>query len=134
MVYLVTLEYNYLTEDKDVFTVDANSREEAIIKAKNELEKNVNEVDYQKLVDSFVVDVEDYVVEYYLIEITLSNNQIISFPLRLNGKQIEEKINKRVQKQLVLYNKLYNANEKVINVNKRLLKEGEYNLYDLSVE
>ena len=136
MRYFVGLEYNFMVKDKDFLTVIANSEEEAVEKAKEQLEKSVNEADYQRLIDVSLISVEDCTENYYLIEIELSNKQVISFPLRLLGRQvnIEEKINKRVEKQICLYNSIFNRKETAVNVNKRLLKENEYNLYDLSVE
>jgi hypothetical protein len=136
MKYTVGLEYSFMVNDKDYITVIADTKEEAMIKAKEKLKKSVNEEGYQTLVDAFIISIEDHTENYYLVKIELSNKEVISFPWRVIGERvnIDERIQKRVEKQVNLYNSIYNTKETAVNVNKRLLKDGEFNLYDLSVE
>lgn len=136
MEYTIKLKTTIQYEDMEYIKVNTDITDIEYIKelAIQQYKSSYN-MEEDEIVNIEVLEVENTEPLYYSITLELSNNQSFSFLLKIPTKEnIEEKIDKRIKRQLEKYNKIYNTNETVINRQVKELKKEELTLYWECVE
>lgn len=133
-VYKVKVKYSYKSTEIHWYTISANSEEAAKQRVIDFYVKcDLNDTD--ELLDYKIMDIHDVTPNYFFITLSLSNNDTISFPLKITtNEEIEEKINQRIQKQLHKYNKIHNINATIVNTITKLISSDELDLFTIQTE
>lgn len=133
-LYKVKVKYSYKSTDINWYTINANSEEDAKQKVIDYYVKcDLNDTD--ELLNYEILNIYDATPNYFLITLSLSNNDTISFPLKITTNEgIKEKINQRIQKQLHKYNKIHNINATIVDTVTKLISLDELDLFTMQTE
>ena len=133
-LYKVKVQYSYKSTEIQWYNINANSEEDAKQRVLDFYVKcDLNDTD--ELLDYKILDIQDVTPNYFFITLSLSNNDTISFPLKITtNEEIEEKINQRIQKQLHKYNKIHNNNATIVNTVTKFISLDELDLFTMQTE
>ena len=133
-LYKIKVEYSYKATEIQWYTINADSEEAAKQKV-IDFYVRCDLDDTDELLDYKILDIQNATPNYFLITLSLSNNDTISFPLKITtNEKIEEKINQRIQKQLHKYNKLHNINATIVNTVIKPISSDELDLFTIQTE